>query len=97
MLHPKRIFNKIEPSSITLSQSFTLKCNIVSDAESTPESSKSDLEKTEKSELPQQEFREMQAEKSSTKIKENENILTKPNNCLFLYLNHVCIYINYIN
>jgi hypothetical protein len=71
MHHPKRILNKIELSNITSSQSFTLKCSIALDAVFTPESSKSDLQQIEKSELHQPEFKEIQVEKSS-ETKENE-------------------------
>jgi hypothetical protein len=72
--HLKKILNKIEPSNIMSFQSSILKCSIALDAEFTLELSKSDLEKIEKSELPQPEFKEMPVEKSS-ETKENERIL----------------------
>jgi len=61
--HLKKILKKTELSNSTSSPNCTSKCSTVSVAPFTPELSKSDQLPTEKSELPQQEFKEMLQEK----------------------------------
>ena len=59
MHHPKKIYKKTELSNSTSCPSFTSKCSTVSDAESTLELSRSDLQKTEETEILQLESKEM--------------------------------------
>jgi hypothetical protein len=59
MPHPKRIFNKTEPSRPTSSLSYTSRCSTVLDVEFTQELWKLDQTKIERTELLPKEFKEM--------------------------------------
>jgi len=73
--HPKRILKKIELSNTTLFLSCISKCNTVSVALSTPESSKLDQPPTEESELHHKEFKEMPLVKSDKKPNEHHDFI----------------------
>jgi hypothetical protein len=75
MPHPKRILKKIELLRLTSSPNYTSRCNTALDVEFTPESSRSDPIKTEKSEPPHKEFKETLPERQSELKIRNESDL----------------------
>lgn len=76
MPHPRKIYKKTELSNFTSCLNYTSRCNIVSDAEFTPESLKSDQHKIEEIDSPHKEYKEMPQESPSepTKIDSSMNL-----------------------